>query len=219
MRRLFTVLEHARENAKAVAAGLQGSVRIAISDNAIAPQLPAFLARCSEEAPETELHIAEVTFSEQLRGLRDGDFVFGLAHTADVGGGIVAEPLWQDPLGVVMSIRHPLLAYQTISPHALMHYPLILYDWQKCEGLLPWGKKDLQIVERASSQDLMLALVSAGYGIGFITTNRFALCRRSDVVMRPLAGDPAMVTTYLLRPANANSATPLVRFITNLNER
>jgi len=98
IRRLFTVLEHALENVKAVAAGLQGRVCIAISDNAIDGRLPIFLARCREEAPEIELHVCEVTRSEQLRGLRDGDFAFGLAHTTNVGVGIVAEPLWQDPL-------------------------------------------------------------------------------------------------------------------------
>jgi len=93
MRRLFTLLEHARENTKAVAAGLRGSVHIAISDNAIDGRLPIFLARCREEAPDIELQVCEVTLSEQLRGLRDGDFIFGLTHTADVGGGVVAEPL------------------------------------------------------------------------------------------------------------------------------
>jgi len=226
IRRLFTVLEHARENAKAVAAGLRGSARIAISDNAIDDRLSVFFARCREEAPEIEMHVSEVTLSEQLRGLRDGDFVFGLAHTADVGAGIIAEPLWQDPLGVAVPIRHPLLAYSVIPLHALVGYPLILCDWQVCDGccrelsrLLHSLDDDAYVVERASSHDMMLALVSAGYGIGFITTNRFALCRRSDVVVRPLAGDCAVMTTYLLQPDNANSATLLARFIARLHER
>jgi len=221
MRRLFMVLEHARENAKAIAAGLRGSARIAISDNAIDGRLSAFLARCREETPEIEMHVSEVALSEQLRGLRDGDFAFGFAHTADVGGGIVAEPLWQDPLGLVVPIRHPLLVYNAIPLHALAGYSLILCDWQGSElsGLLPSWEDDAHIIERASSQDLMLALVSAGYGIGFIATNRFALCRRSDVVMRPLDGDSAVMTTYLLRPANINLIAPLARFIARLHER
>jgi len=221
MRRLFTFLEHARENAKAVAAGLQGSAYIAISDNAIDARLSAFLARCREEAPEIELHVCEVTLSEQLRGLRDGDFAFGLAHAADVGAGVVAEPLWQDPLGVVAPISHQLLAYKAIPPHTLTSYPLILCDWQVCElsRLLHLLEDDAHVVARTSSHDMMLALVSAGYGIGFITTNRFALCRRSDVVVRSLVGDCAVTTTYLLQPDNANSAALLARFIDCLHER
>ncbi len=47
-RRLFTVLEQARENARAIAAGLRGSLRIAISDGAMDPRLSAFLARCEK---------------------------------------------------------------------------------------------------------------------------------------------------------------------------
>lgn len=52
IRRLFTNLEQARENVRAIAAGLRGSVRIAISDGAIDPRLSALLALCRQEEPE-----------------------------------------------------------------------------------------------------------------------------------------------------------------------
>ena len=64
VRRLFTVLEHARENVQAVAAGLRGSLRIAVSDGAIDPRLSAFLARCRAEEPEVEIE-AEVAIAEE----------------------------------------------------------------------------------------------------------------------------------------------------------
>jgi DNA-binding transcriptional LysR family regulator len=54
IRRLFTNLEQARENVRAIAAGLRGSVRIAISDGAIDPRLSALLALCRQEEPEIE---------------------------------------------------------------------------------------------------------------------------------------------------------------------
>ncbi|MDD1820521.1 LysR substrate-binding domain-containing protein, partial [Pseudomonas aeruginosa] len=73
-RRLFTVLEQARENARAIAAGLRGSLRIAISDGAMDPRLSAFLARCRAEEPEVEIRLSEVPLTEQIRGLRSGDF-------------------------------------------------------------------------------------------------------------------------------------------------
>lgn len=95
-RRLFTVLEQARENARAIAAGLRGSLRIAISDGAMDPRLSAFLARCRAEEPEVEIRLSEVPLTEQIRGLRSGDFTIGFARAADVGEGIVAEPIWRD---------------------------------------------------------------------------------------------------------------------------
>ncbi len=65
-RRLFTVLEQARENARAIAAGLRGSLRIAISDGAMDPRLSAFLARCRAEEPEVEIRLSEVPLTEQI---------------------------------------------------------------------------------------------------------------------------------------------------------
>src|SRR3546814_37390 len=98
-RRLFTVLEQARENAKAVAAGSRGSLRIAVSDGAIDPWLSDFLASCRAEEPDIEIRLSEVPLSEQLRGLRAGDFTLGFAHTAEVGEGIVAEPIARKRVG------------------------------------------------------------------------------------------------------------------------
>lgn len=46
VRRLFTVLEQAQDNVKALAAGLRGSLRIAVSDGTVEPRLSAWLALC-----------------------------------------------------------------------------------------------------------------------------------------------------------------------------
>ena len=171
-RRLFTVLEQARENVKAVAAGLRGSLRIAVSDGALDPRLSAFLARCRAEEPEIEIRMSEVPLAEQLRGLRSGDFCIGFAHTADVGDGIVAEPIWQDPLVVALPARHALLVHKEVPLHELRGHPLVLCDPQVCEGycrelarLLQTQEHKLNVVEEVSSLDMMLTLVGAGYGV------------------------------------------------------
>lgn len=65
VRRVFTTLDQARENVKAVSAGYRGSLRIAVSDGAIDPRFSEFLTRCREEEPEIEVRLSEVSFSEQ----------------------------------------------------------------------------------------------------------------------------------------------------------
>jgi len=224
-RRLLSVMEQVRENVKAVASGLRGSLHIAVSDGVIDPRLSAFLAQCREEEPETEIHLSEVTLSEQLRGLRCGDFVFGLACTDEVGEAITAEPVWQDALLAAIPTRHPLLAHKATPLSALVDYPLILYEPQHCEGyyrelirLLRPLETDLNAIEYAASQEMMLALVGAGYGIGFITANRFALCRCPHVIIRPLKVDSAVLTTYLLRPSEESIPALLDRFATRLHD-
>jgi len=134
-RRLLSVMEQVRENVKAVASGLRGSLHIAVSDGVIDPRLSAFLARCREEEPEIEIHLSEVTLSEQVRGLHCGDFLLGFAHSDDVGEDIIAEPVWQDRLVVAVPIRHPLLTYKTIPLRALADQPLILCSPQHDDGV------------------------------------------------------------------------------------
>ena len=223
VRRVFAVLKQAQENVRAVAAGLSGSLRIAVSDGAIDPRLSALLARCREEEPEIEIRLSEVPLADQLRGLRSGDFSIGFAHTAEVGDGIVTEPLWHDPLVVAVPARHPLLSHKAVPLHQLAIYPLVLCDPQVCEGyyrelarLLRPLERPPDVAEHVSSLDMMLTLVGAGYGVGFITETRIAASLRPDVVIRPLAMDSAVITTYLLRPAGEDSPVSVERFIARL---
>ncbi|MCO3020404.1 LysR family transcriptional regulator [Pseudomonas aeruginosa] len=225
VRRLFTVLEQARENAKAIGSGLRGSIRIAVSDGAIDPRLSVFLARCREEEPEIEIRLSEVPLAEQLRGLRSGDFTIGFAHTADVGVGIVAEPIWQDPLVIAVPARHALLAHKRVPLHELGGHPLVLCDPKACEGycreltrLLQGLEPKLNVVEEVSSLDMMLTLVGAGYGVGFMTATKIPVSQRPDVVIRPLAMDSAVITTYLLRPESSSLSASLERFIVRLRD-
>ncbi|MCB5206818.1 LysR family transcriptional regulator [Methylovorus mays] len=225
VRRLFTVLDQARENAKAVGSGLRGSLRIVVSDGAIDPRLSSFLARCRAEEPEIEIRLSELPLSEQLRGLRSGDFMIGFAHTADVGEGIVAEPIWQDPLVIAVPARHALLAHKAVPLHKLGGHPLVLCDPHACEGycrelgrILQTVEHKLNVVEEVSSLDMMLTLVGAGYGVGFMTKAKIPVSQRPDVVIRPLAMDSAVITTYLLRPDNSNLSASLERFIVRLRD-
>ncbi|HBP0978935.1 LysR family transcriptional regulator [Comamonas sp. Y6] len=223
--RLFTVLEQAWENVKAVAAGLRGSLRIAVSDGATDPRLSEFLARCRAEEPEIEIRLSEVPLAEQLRGLRSGDFMIGFAHTANVGGGIVAEPIWRDPLVIAVPARHELLAHKEVTIHELGGHPLVMCDPRVCEGysrelvkLLGPLEYRQNVVEYVTSLDMMLTLVGAGYGVGFMAATKIPVSQRPDVVIRPLAVESAIITTYLLRPDNGDVSASLERFIVRLRD-
>lgn len=217
VQRLFSTLEVARQNVKAVSSGYLGNLRIAVPCGGIDPRLASFLARCREEAPALEIRLTEVPLAEQLRGLRSGTFNAGFAFTAEVGDGIVAEPIWTDPLVVVVSSRHPLLVHKKIPLEDLIRYPFVMADprlFGRCncelERLLHTAMGRPIVAEHVASIDMMLTLVAAGYGIGFANAARIGVCRRPDIVTRPLAAPNVVHTTYLLRPDsnNGNAATP-----------
>jgi DNA-binding transcriptional LysR family regulator len=217
VRRVFTALEQAKEGARAAAAGHCGLLRVALSDGATQPRLAALLALCREEEPSVEIRLSEVPLIEQLRGLRDGTFDAGFARSDEVGD---AYPLWREPLVVAVPSRHPLLAHRLIPLEELLRYPLVMCHPEVCEGycrqvdrVLRAVEVEPNIAERATSLEMMLTLVAAGYGVGFAAAERIAVCRHPEVVVRPLAHDDAELTTYLLTKTDAEGSERLDAFV------
>ncbi|GAA4413934.1 LysR family transcriptional regulator [Advenella faeciporci] len=217
--RIFTALQQARDSVKAAANGFHAQLRIALSDGITPSRLPSLLALCREEEPEVEIRLFEVLLSQQIKGLNDDLYDVGFAQSDEVGDGIVAEPIWNDPLWVAMPARHPLLKHKRIPLEEVLRYPLALCDPQVCEGHAQQLERVLRridmeplIAERVASFDLMLALVSAGFALGLAGAPHIASSREPGVVARPLAGRSPMLTTYLLRREAETSAT-IFRFI------
>ena len=222
-RRMILAFEQAKANAKSAATGYRGTLRIALSDGIARTRLSALLALCREEEPEVEIRLFETSFVQHLKGLHDDLYDAGFALAEDVDDGIVAEPVWQDALVVAVPARHPLLAYKRVPLHEVVTHPLVLCHPDVCEGcsrqlerLLRSVDAEPVVVERVISHDLMLALVAAGYGIGFSSTAHLGACRYTDVVARPLAGSSGVLTTYLLR-SDAEPSAQLSNFIERAN--
>ncbi|MGO3130288.1 MAG: LysR family transcriptional regulator [Alcaligenes sp.] len=223
VRRVFAILELARSNVLSVASGYRGTLHIAVSDGAFEPRLSAWLARCREEEPEVEVRLTEVALAEQLRGLRDGQFDAGFARTDEAGDDIEVHAIWNDPLMLAVPARHPLLVHPRVPWEELARYPLVACHPEACEGLCRQLLQLLRtlddepiLVEQATSLDMMLTLVAAGYGLGFVTAIRIAASRHPGVVVRPIMDDsPPVLTTYVLRLRD-NESAQLNRFIGRL---
>lgn len=205
-RRIFEAVDQARANAKSAASGYRGTLRIVLSDGTAPARLAALLAQCRAEEPEVEIRLFQTTFGQQVKGLREDRYDAGFAQTADVGEGILAVPVWTDPLVVAIPARHPLLAHRRVSLTELPRYPLVLCHPEGCDGPGPQIERslhaagiELQVVERVVTHDLLLTLVAAGYGVGLISAPQMEVCRYPEVVARPLAETSVSLTTYLLR--------------------
>ena len=217
--RVFTALQQARDSAKAAANGFHGQLRIALSDGITPSRLPALLALCRQEEPEVEIRLTEVPLSQQIKGLHDDLYDVGFARADEAGDGIVAMPVWNDPLMVAVPARHDLLRYKRIPLEEVLRFPLVLCDPVACEGHARQVERVLRrvdmeplVAERVASCDLMMALVSAGFALGLTGAAHIATSREQGVVARPLAGRSPMLMTYLLRLDGEPSET-LAHFI------
>lgn len=222
--RIFKAIEQAQCNVRAAAAGYRGTLRIALSDGVLPQRLSAVLARCREEEPEVEIRLFEVPLYQQLRGLREDVFDAGFARSKDVGEGITAQAVWQTPLTVAVPARHPLLAHKQIPLAEALNYPLVLFQQsthrglhQQIDSLLRQVPVSPTIADHVSSNEVMLTLVAAGYGVGLACEAQMALCQSNEVVSRPLAGDSSVLTSYLLRSTSA-SGEQLRRFINRVTD-
>lgn len=223
VRRIFAAIDQAKANVKAAATGYRGTLRIALSDGIAPPRLAALLAQCRVEEPEVEIRLFQIPFAQQVKGLRDDLYDAGFAQSADVGEGIIAEPVWSDPLVVAVPARHPLLTYKEIPLEKVLTYPLVLCHPEQCEGASRQIERVLrtidvepQVAEHVTTHDLLLTLISAGYGLGLTSATQIDSCRHPEVVVRPLAGQSVVLTTYLLRPDIEPSAQ-LSHFIDRAN--
>jgi DNA-binding transcriptional LysR family regulator len=121
-------------------------------------------------------------------------------------------------LTIAIPARHPLLAFKQIPLAEALNYPLILFHpdthtglHQQIYHLLRQIPLPVMVAEQVSSHEVMLRLVAAGYGIGLTTEAQMVLCQHTDIFTRSLAGDPPLLTSYLLRSSNSPSE-PLKRF-------
>lgn len=215
----LTALQQARDSVKAAANGFHSQLRVALSDGIPPSGFSTFLALCREEEPEVEIRLFEVPLAQHIKGLHDDLYDVGFARSDEVGDGIIADAVWDDPLMVAVPARHPLLTYKRIPLEEVLHHPLVLADPNACEGYARQIERVLRrvdqeplIAERVASCDLMMAMVAAGLALGLAGASQIATCRERGVVARPLAGRTLMLTTYLLRLDN-DPSEPLTRFI------
>lgn len=218
-RRIMLACEQAQARARAAAAGFRGTLRIGVVGDIGRTRLAALLALSRQEAPEICIRLTEVPLPQLIQGLETDLFDGGLASVSELDGEFVAEPLWHDPFLVAVPARHPLLAYKEVPLQEVVSYPLILCDPRICDGCQQQRERLFRMLEErptvaeyVNTHSLMLALVAAGYGVGLSSRTHLEGCAQADVVARPLAGESASLTTFLLRP-RGEVMEPLRQFI------
>ena len=104
-RRVLATVEQAVSAAKAAAQGYQGYLRIAICDSCAAPLPPCWRAAAGRaRTGDSRLRAA---FRAAAQDLHNDLLDIGFALSDAVSEGLVAEPVWTDPLSVIVPVRHP----------------------------------------------------------------------------------------------------------------
>ncbi|WP_456155002.1 LysR substrate-binding domain-containing protein [Verminephrobacter eiseniae] len=66
------------------------------------------------------------------------------------------------------------------------------------EAVLEGAAVAPKVADRVTSLGVMLTLVGAGYGVGFAIASQVQSLQRPGIAIRPLAGTPPKLSTYVL---------------------
>lgn len=217
-RQILAAVAQARASARGAAKGRQGRLTIAFAEGIAHPRLSSLLARYRAAADQVELKVVQMSFEQQIRALHSGSLDAGFSFAALKRNGIQADTVWADPVAAVLPARHPLAAKAQIELKEIARDPLVLCGgrsggdrYTQLEAAILAASESPNIVEHAASHEVLLTLVGAGYGLGFVLEGQGQTIQRPDIVVRPIAGPP-VVKTYVLYRA-ADSSGPIASFL------
>lgn len=182
----------AEQTARRSARGEIGTLRVAFVSSVLPRLLPALMRAMHARYPMIALELKDMSTPEQIAALQGGKLDFGLIRLPVSGTGLDIREVMQEPFVVAVPDDHALAHKTPIRPADLRGRPAFvlarryapgLYD----EMLLAFRQQrvSLQIAAELGEYATMLALISAGLGIGVIPTHA-AMALPPKVVARPL---------------------------------
>ncbi|UXN32931.1 LysR family transcriptional regulator [Glutamicibacter sp. M10] len=173
-RRLVIAAERAPDNARRIAAGQLGELRIGFTAASGFSLLGPMLGEISAQMPQVHVDLSEMVTSEQVVALLDGDLDLGLARPPFDETLFESALLFSEGLVVAVPSDHPLAQLnRSLTFEDLRDEPLIMHSPTKARYFYDLVVRMIDIehknVRHTVSQILtMIALVAAGRGIAFV---------------------------------------------------
>lgn len=217
-RQILTAFERARREVAAIG-GLPPVLHIGLSDGLAQPRLSDLFHRWRENEPTIQLHIIELPSSQQQDALQTEHIDIALGFAAPSSHSMEVEPLWRDPIVVIVPRDHALAREESLTFEAIADWPLVLCHprtraglREQIDTLLQGAGLTSNSVEIADTGVSMIVRIGAGHGLGFLDTNQALTVHRPDVVMVPLAEPNASLTVFALTQRGRNDTmAPAIR--------
>ncbi len=173
-RRLVISAERAPLNARRIASGQFGELRIGFTAASGFSLLGPLLSEISTQLPNVHLELFEMVTGEQITALQDGDIDLGLARPPFDENVLESQLLFSESLYIAVPTGHRLdLLPREIVVEDLAGEPLIMHSPTKARYFYDLVVRQIDIehqnVVHSVSQILtMITLVAAGRGIAFV---------------------------------------------------
>ncbi|KAA1009731.1 LysR family transcriptional regulator [Paraburkholderia panacisoli] len=182
----------AEQTARLSARGEIGTLRIAFVSSVLPKLLPTLIRSMHARYPLITLELKDMPTPDQIAALHSNQLDFGLVRLPVTGAGLETRLVLEESFVVALPDDHPLAAQPVIRPADLRGCPAFVLARRYAPGFhdemlvaLKRQGADLEIAQELGEFSTMLALVSAGLGIGVIPTEA-ALALPPKVVARAL---------------------------------
>jgi DNA-binding transcriptional LysR family regulator len=182
----------AEQTARLSSRGEIGTLRIAFVSSVLPKLLPTLIRSMHARYPLITLELKDMSTPEQIAALHDNKLDFGLMRLPVHGAGLETRVVLEEPFVLALPDDHPLAAKSLIHPAELRGHPAFVLARRYAPGFhddmlvaLKRHGADLEIAQELGEFATMLALVSAGLGIGVIPAEA-ATALPPKVVARPL---------------------------------
>jgi DNA-binding transcriptional LysR family regulator len=174
---------HAQRRVREIASGRTGHVRIAAVPGAMAGFVPHVIRSHQREHPQVSLSLHELLAQTQIERLRAGDLDVGFIRgSTPVGDDLIAEPLHQELMGIVVPDTHRLARSRSTTIAALEGERLILpprqlssFTYDRIVSACRTSGFEPQIVQEAATASAILGLVSAEVGVAVLAEDFYTL--------------------------------------------
>lgn len=193
--------QHSADVARGLGRGETGRIRLGFVSSVLPELLPTLIRQAHQRYPGIALELKDMPGPDQVQALKSGQLDFGLMRLPAPHAGVQTQVVLQESIIVALPVDHPLTTHSVIEVKDLALLPVLVlarrYAAGFHDGLLQaiadqGGKLD--IAEELGEFTTMLALVSAGLGIGLLP-HHAGRALPPNVVSRPLRlGDYRAVT-------------------------
>jgi DNA-binding transcriptional LysR family regulator len=216
-RGILEATERAADNARRVAAGELGSLRIGFVGSAtFSPTLPAILREFRDCYPDVDLRLRELQTTEQLASLTAGRIDVGVIRgpleSADLAAGLELLVIQREQLVVAVHDSHPLAPKRRLRAADLRGETFVILRRREAPGLFASlakvmhsaGGMPTDVLEVAEMQTI-LGLVASGFGVSLVPAS-VGEAERAGISFRPLADPSPEIELALAWRAQTRSA-------------
>lgn len=167
---ILNEMEDTRREIANLSGNIQGRLVIGTSHHIGLHRLPNALKNFHAAYPQVALDLRFMDSEAATRAVEQGDLEFAIATLPPrCSAPLRCEPLWQDPLEIVVGLNHPLARRARVPVRALIDYPAVLpgvgtYTRELILTALTPVRDEIQIAMATNYLEVLRMLAAIGLG-------------------------------------------------------